>query len=265
MRSVLKYPGSKTRIAPWLCSLIPEHQVYCEPFFGSGAVFFNKQKSKIETLNDLDGNVVNYFRVVREHPQELIAALEWTPFARDEYENAFIISDQDTDIEKARKFAVRCEMGFSCSNKYRNGFRSSQQGTSPNTTKLWKELPETIALASNRLKDAQIENLPANELIRRYDTKDVFLYVDPPYLGTTRKRYLYQHEMESDREHMELLDLLLHHPGKVMISGYDNPLYNKMLSGWNKETCMNQVENGLLKEETVWMNYETEIQLCLPV
>ena len=81
MKSVLKYPGAKNRLANWICSFIPDHEVYCEPFFGSGAVFFNKPKAKIETVNDLDGNVINYFRVIREHPAELARLLSLTPFS----------------------------------------------------------------------------------------------------------------------------------------------------------------------------------------
>lgn len=264
MNSVLKYPGAKHRAAKWLVSLVPEHEVYCEPYFGSGAVFFAKPKAKIETINDLDGNVVNYFRVVREHPEELSRLLSLTPYAREEYMAAFEEKEGDTDIEKARKFAVRCFMGFSCSGRYRNGFRSSQRGNGPRNPDIWRGLPDAVREASLRLTDAQIECLPALELIRRYGTKDVFLYVDPPYLGDTRKKYLYRHEMDSEEEHKELLGLLLAHPGKVMVSGYDNPLYNEMLAGWRKEQRKSQAENGLARVETVWMNYGS-VQMRLPV
>lgn len=256
MRSVLKYPGAKGKVIDWLCSLLPSHDVYLEPFFGSGTVFFNKAKSKIETINDLDGDVVNYFRVIREHPQELIDALTMTPFARDEYDAAYEGNADDSAVEKARKFAVKCWMGFGCGNRYHNGFRSSQQRVSPNTTKQWRILPDTIALAAERLRDAQIENLPALELIRRYDTKDVFIYADPPYPVSVRKGYLYNHEMHEDAEHVELLETLLAHPGMVMISGYDNELYDKMLKGWRKETHRSQSEKGSRRIECVWMNYD---------
>lgn len=187
MNAILKYPGAKARITDWICSYIPQHDVYLEPFFESGAVFFCKKPAKIETINDLDGNVVNYFRMVREHPEELAQLLLKTSYARDEYEAAYIKNENDSDIEKARKFAVRCEMGFGCSNRYKNGFRSSQQRTSPWVTKAWKKFSEVLSEASIRLTNAQIENLPALELISRYDTEDVFIYLDPPYLYNTRK------------------------------------------------------------------------------
>lgn len=256
MRSVLKYPGSKGKVLNWLCSMIPKHDVYLEPFFGSGSVFFNKPKARIETINDLDGEVVNYFKVVREHPYELGSALSFTPYSRDEYKNAYKVNMNDNDIERARKFAVRCWMGFGCSNCYQNGFRSSQQRISANKTKAWRILPDTIALAADRLMDAQIENLPALELIHRYNTEDVFIYADPPYPLSVRKGYLYTHEMHNDSEHIELLEALISHPGKVLISGYENSLYDDLLKGWIKKKRKSQTEKGALRVECVWMNYD---------
>lgn len=259
-KCVLKYPGAKNRIASWICSYIPEHKVYLELFFGSGAVFFNKDPARIETVNDLDDNVVNYFKVLRNDPDALITALELTPYSREEYNRSFDVSENDSDVEKARKFAIRCWMGFGCSNLYRNGFRSSQQSKSPRTTKEWIELPERLYEAAMRLKEAQIEKLPAVELIKRYDTADVFIYADPPYLRGIRKDYLYRHEM-SDDEHIELLDALKEHPGKVILSGYDNDLYNDILSGWYKAQKKTQAECGIARVETLWMNYTPEIQM----
>ena len=254
MKAILKYPGAKNRIADWICSYIPSHEVYVEPYAGSLAVFFSKTPARIETLNDLDGNVVNYFRVIRDKHEELEKALKQTPYARDEYYSAFEQSEIITDVERARRFAVRCWQGFGCSNLYRNGFRSSQQANGPHTTKEWREIPERIKWASDRLLNAQIENLPAVELLKRYNTPDVFVYADPPYLHGTRKDHLYKHELE-DGEHCELLELLKYHPGKVMISGYDNDLYNNMLTGWRKESIAAQAERGLKRTETIWMNY----------
>jgi DNA adenine methylase len=253
MNSVLKYPGAKNRLAPWIIGFIPEHKVYLEAYFGSGGVFFNKKPASIETINDLNSDVTNYFKVLRDNPEELITLLELTPFGRDEYYAAYS-NEECSDIERARRFAVQCFMGFGCSNNYKNGFRSSQQGNSPRTTKAWNRLPYTLRLATERLKDAQIENLPAVELIKRYNTKDVFIYADPPYLLRTRKGYLYKHEM-TDEQHVELLETLLKHPGKVLISGYDNQLYDSMLPGWNKTYKDTTAEKGLKRTEVLWMNY----------
>lgn len=213
---------------------------------------FNKSRSHIETVNDLNKDVVNFFRVLRDSPEELKQAIELTPFSRSEYEAAY--EDTANLIEQARRFSVRCWMGFGCSNLYRNGFKSGQQSNSPNPAKAWAGMPEILIQAAERLKGVQIENLPALELIKRYDTPDVFIYADPPYLHGTRKNYLYKHEME-DAEHIRLLETLLKHPGKVILSGYDNELYNDLLSGWRKESISTQAENGLKRTETIWMNY----------
>lgn len=253
MKAILKYPGAKNRLAPWICEYIPKHNVYLEPFAGSLAVLFNKERSHIETVNDLDEEIVNFFCILRDQREELEQSIYLTPFFRKEYIAAY---QQTTDpVEKARRFAVKCWMGFGCGNLYRNGFKSGQQTHSPNPARAWAELPEIIQVATERLKGVQIECLPAVELIKRYDTEDVFIYADPPYLHSTRKNYLYKYEME-DSEHEELLNVLVRHPGRVLLSGYDNNLYNEILLGWNKVQKVTRAEHGLKRIETLWMNYE---------
>lgn len=255
MKSVLKYPGAKNRLAPWICEYIPRHDVYLEPFAGSLAILFNKQRSHIETVNDLHGEVVNFFRVLRDKPCELKRLIEFTPYSREEYDMAY--QESDVDVERARRFCVRCWQGFGCANLYHNGFKSGQQTNSPNPAKAWAEYTDIIIPAAERLKGVQIENLNAIELINRYNTSDVFIYADPPYLHSTRKNYLYKHEM-TDGEHEELLKILLKHPGKVLLSGYENDLYNDMLRGWNKVQKTTRAERGQARTETLWMNYEME-------
>lgn len=252
MKQVLKYPGAKARLANWICSYIPKHNVYLEPFAGSLAVLFNKPRCQIETVNDLHGEVVNFFRVLRDRPEEMKRMIELTPYSREEYD--FSYQEFGDELERARKFCVRCWMGFGCANLYHNGFKSGQQSNSPNPARAWSGLPETMQLAAERLKGVQIENLPAIELIKRYDTPDVFIYADPPYLRETRKNYLYKHEMTNE-DHEELLLALIAHPGQVMISGYDNELYASYLKGWRKVQKDTLAEGGLRRTETLWMNY----------
>lgn len=212
----------------------------------------NKPRCHIETVNDLHGELVNFFRILRDKPEELKRLIELTPYAREEYDSAY--REAGNEIESARRFCVRCWMGFGCANLYHNGFKSGQQGSSPNPAKAWAELPEIMTLASERLKGVQIENLPALEVLKRYNTPDVFIYADPPYLHETRKKYLYKHEM-TDHEHEELLCALLSHPGPVMISGYDNSLYDRYLKDWKKVQKDTLAEGGLKRTETLWMNY----------
>ncbi len=150
MKSVLKYPGAKNRLASWICEYIPKHDVYLEPFGGSLAVLFNKQRSHIETVNDIDEEIVNFFRILRDRGEELERAIEFTPFSRSEYKASYESSEDE--LERARRFAVKCWMGFGCGNLYQNGFKSGQQTKSPNPARAWSELPETIRLAVERLK-----------------------------------------------------------------------------------------------------------------
>lgn len=252
MKQVLKYPGAKSRLADWICSYIPKHDVYLELFGGSLAVLFNKPRCHIETVNDLHGEVVNFFTVLRDNPEELQRLIELTPYSREEYDRAY--QESQNEVERARRFCVRCWQGFGCANLYHNGFKSGQQTVSPNPAKAWAELPITIKKATERLQGVQIENLPAMELLKRYDTKDVFIYADPPYVLSTRKNNLYKHEM-TDAEHIELLEALVNHPGQVMISGYDNDIYNYYLADWRKVSKDTLAEGGLKRTETLWMNY----------
>lgn len=259
MKAILKYPGAKNRIAKWIVEYIPNHKVYCEPFLGSGAVFFNKKPCYNEILNDLDDEVYNFFNVLRTHPVELIEAINLTPYSRREYQAAYSKVAID-ELEKARLFAVKCWQSFGCGNKYKNGFRQGIGARSPNPAKGWKELPQTISLAAERIKNAQIEQKDAVELIKSLHGKDTFIYVDPPYLQSTRKKYLYNHEM-SDEKHIELLKAICESDCKIMISGYDNDLYNEYLKGWHKENKNTTAERSVKRVETIWMNYEIEKQL----
>lgn len=253
MNAILKYPGAKNRLASWICQYIPKHNVYLEPFAGSLAVLFNKERSHIETVNDIDEEIVNFFKVLRDRGAELEHKIALTPYSRTEYERAY--EPSSNDIERARRFAIRCWMGFGCGNLYKNGFKSGQQTHSPNPARAWMKLQETMIQAAERLKNVQIENLPAIELIGRYDTEDVFMYLDPPYVPYTRKNHLYKYEM-SVREHEELLSVILNHPAKILISGYNSDLYNNTLKGWCKVEKNTTAECGLKRKEVLWMNYE---------
>lgn len=195
---------------------------------------------------------MNFFRCLRDKPDELRRLIEFTPYSREEYDLAY--QESDSEIERARRFCVRCWQGFGCANLYHNGFKSGQQESSPNPAKAWAEYSNIIIPAAERLRGVQIENLPAMELIQRYNTSDVFIYADPPYLHSTRKKYLYKYEM-TDNDHIEMLEALIAHPGLVMISGYENDLYNSMLRGWRKIRKETLAEGGIKREEVLWLNY----------
>lgn len=253
---VLKYPGAKWRLAPWIVSQMPTHKVYLEPFFGSGAVLFNKPAVGIETINDLDGNVVNFFKVLREHPDEMANVLYFTPWARDEYLQSY--NPSQDELEKARKFAVRCWQAFATRTGYKTGWRHSAQGQAPNMPEQWSKLPNKILELAERLKHVQIENVPALGLIKKYDAANVLIYLDPPYKTSTRSPGIYACEM-TDKDHAELLDTLLTHNGKIMLSGYDSEMYRDILKGWRVVSKTASAENGQSKMEMLWMNFESGV------
>lgn len=250
---ILHYPGSKWSMASWIISHMPEHSTYLEPFFGSGAVFFNKPRSSLETINDLDGNVVNLFKTIRDRRDELIESVVWTPYSREEYEKAYLRSVDD--LEKARRFLVRCWMArWVKTNKktdWRHVVNWDTRPLSPATE--WDKLPGKISIIAERLKSVQIEQLDAIKLIKKYKHSNVLIYADPPYLLSTRRTTMYDHEM-TDEDHVELLQVLNGHPGPVLLSGYDNEVYNGMLANWHKETMRSHAEAGQIREETLWIN-----------
>ncbi len=256
MNAILKYPGGKWRIAEWIISYFPEHKVYCEPFFGSGAVFFNKQPCYIETINDMNGDIVNLFRVCRDYPEELAKAINLTPFARDEFISCNTPSDNP--IEQARRTMVRYHQSFGTSNSSKNSWRNVQTYGGPRCATMWNCLPDTIMNCCERLKKAQIENTDALTLIERYDNENTLIYLDPPYLQNLRKKNMYKCEM-SDEQHIEMLRLIKKSKSKIILSGYDNDLYNSELFNWvtaEKETI---AQMGLHRTEKLWMNFELNL------
>lgn len=265
MKAILKYPGSKWSLADWIISHFPEHHSYLEPYFGSGAVFFNKSRSNIETVNDLDGNVVNLFEWIKKDPEKLAHEIYYTPYARQLYEDAFAAVPEDS-LGKAVNFYIRLNMGYGYrTNGKRVGWKNDVQGRERSYSSLdWCNLPDKIMQAAERLRGVQIENKPAVELIQRFNYQNVLIYADPPYVLGTRsgKRKQYQCEMD-DREHIILLDVLMSHKGPVLLSGYDNALYNDRLRGWHREerTCYSQVCSK--KREVLWMNFEPLEQMSL--
>lgn len=248
---ILHYPGSKWKLADWIIEHMPEHSVYLEPFFGSGAVLFNKEPSMLETVNDIDGDVVNLFRVIRDNPEELKTAVWLTPYARQEYKEAH---DQPIDdIDRARRFLVRCWQSIRVKTGSISGWKCRGTADDSYRVKQWNDLPEKIAAVADRLKDVQIENRPALQVIERYNREDVLIYADPPYVLDTRNGEIYGNEM-TDADHVELLAALKRHKGPVLLSGYANHLYQEILSDWDYADHQQVIENGDSRTEVLWMN-----------
>lgn len=265
MNAVLKYPGAKWSIADWVISHFPEHHSYLEPFFGSGAVLFTKPRSDIETVNDLDDDVVNFFEWVQHDPEKLAKSIYWTPYSRAVYNEAFDRKETETDsFVRAVDFTIRMMMGhgFRTAGE-RVGWKNDVQGRErAYACQNWCKEPEIIMQAAERLRGVQIENRKATELVPRFNFPNVLIYADPPYVIGSRscKRKQYNHEMTDD-DHVELLDLLKAHKGPVVISGYDSPLYADALRDWNRETRIVVAQSSTHRTETLWMNFEPEGQI----
>lgn len=271
MKCIFKYPGSKWSMTRWIINHFPEHHSYLEPFFGSGAVFFNKQRSKIETINDLDNDVVNFFRCMAEDPEKLSGKISMIPYARvvfersvDEMINAF--KSDIPDYDRAVYFVAKTMMGHgfrTC--EIRTGFKRDIQGRqAAYAAGDWANLPEVIVKMANRLKGVQIENRPAVRLIREFNYPNVLIYADPPYVRSSRScsRDLYKYEMTDD-DHEELMDVLTKHRGPVIISGYENPIYDAYLSGWKKETIEARTQVAGRSTEVLWMNFDAPVQTTI--
>lgn len=262
MNTVLKYPGSKWSIANWIISFFPRHHTYIEPFFGSGAVLFNKVPSAIETVNDLDDEVVNLFNCIKKDSATLARLVALTPYSRKVYDEAFLSPVPNDEFEKAARFLIQCWQGHGFrTNGYKVGWKNDVQGReNMYAVYNWYRLPEWIVGIADRLKQVQIDCQPAVEFIKRHRYKKVLIYADPPYLLSTRTAKQYRHEM-NEQDHMELLELLLQHPGPVIISGYQSDLYDEMLKGWHKESTRGMAEYfGENRKEVIWMNYEPPVR-----
>ncbi len=231
MNAVIKYPGAKWSLAPWITSFFPPHRSYLEPFFGSGGVFFNKPRSGIETINDLDGDVINLFEQIRRDPEKLANEIYWIPYGRQVYDAAWEAQYTEKDpFRRAVNFYIRMMMGHGFrTTGEKVGWKNDIQGREKAyAAHYWCETPGAIMQAAERLRGVQIESMPAIDLIKRFNFPRVLIYADPPYVLETRNRKQYRCEMTDD-DHLELLDVLKKHSGPVLISGYRSPLYDDAL------------------------------------
>lgn len=263
MKAIIKYPGSKWGLANWIINYFPKHHSYLEPFFGSGAVLFNKPRSNIETINDVDGEVINFFECVKTDPERLTHEIYYTPYARMVYEEAYRRKEANR-FRRATYFCIRLNMGHGFrTNGEKVGWKNDIQGRErAYAAEDWKSLPKRMLEAAERLRGVQIECRPAIDVIKRFNFKNVLIYADPPYMLSTRHGKQYKEEME-DSEHSELLEALKQHKGPTLISGYESDLYNDMLKGWHREENISYSQIGTKKKEILWMNFEPPQQMNL--
>lgn len=264
MKRILNYPGSKWRMADLIIQNMPDHKSYLEPFFGSGAVFFSKPKDVLETINDVDGRLVNFFRVTRDQPKKLQYLINQTLYSREEYERSIEVASDP--VEDARRMAVRLWFGVGGKTSAVPGFRKNISWNGPYTAYEWTDMYNRIAIASARLKDAQIECMDAVDLVRQHNDQDTLIYCDPPYVSSSLVDKHYEHDFSLE-DHKRLLAAIKEHKGPVMISGYHSELYEKELRDWPEIRQATKVGITTQKKsdrtEMVWCNFELSGQLNL--
>lgn len=241
MKPPISYFGGKSRLADWIAGMLPPHRVYVEPFMGSGAVFFAKQPAKHEILNDLDGEVVNFFRMLRERPDDLELACQLTPYARQEYAEAVVAEPAEDPVERARQWFVLSTQSFGAISKRGTGWSTSivQNSNNPRTV---RNRIARFALAAARLSEATIEQRDALEIVVQYDATDAVMYLDPPYLGDVRTSHRdgrrphgdYVHEFATNEEHRELAAIVHTLEAHVIVSGYASDLYEELYPDWHR-------------------------------
>lgn len=267
VRPPFAYYGGKVGLAHQLVALMPAHRVYIEPFFGSGAVFFAKAPVTHEILNDADNNVVTFFRILRDRPDELEMACRLTPYARAEYRGASLDEDLD-DLERARRFWVRVNQSFGKTAGRQTGFSVTTGRTQSTARSVIGRLNRFGAVAE-RLVGATIECCDAAELVERMATPDTVVYADPPYLAETRRGgdrqrpadYLV--DMGDEEAHRRLAEVLKATPATVVLSGYPSPLYEDLYADWWHQdyAVMVHASNSVTatrgqRVERVWSNRE---------
>lgn len=262
-RIVFGWYGGKFSHLDWLLPLLPKCHHYCEPFGGSAAVLLNRQPSPVETYNDIDGEVVNFFRVLRDHPDELIRTVALTPFSREEFHTAIYGSTQGiADLERARRFYVRARQArtglaqTATLGRWANCKNTSRAGMSGVVSR-WLGGVEGLQEVAERLLRVQIENRPASDVIKLYDSPDTLFYCDPPYLHATRgDNKAYGFEMDEE-QHRELAAVLNRCRGKIALSGYRCDLMDDLYREWRRYDAPIKQCHSVKKarQECLWMNY----------
>jgi DNA adenine methylase len=259
-RPVLRWHGGKWKLAPWIIEHFPSHRVYVEPFGGAASVLLRKERAYAEVYNDLDDDVVNLFRCLRDEKAlaALVLALRLTPFARTELNDAYQTSPEM--VERARRLVVRSFMGFGSNGhniKAKTGFRSNTTRIGTTPAQDWVGFADCLPALGERLSGVVIEHKNALELMPQHDGPGTLFYIDPPYMVDTRslanRGGMYAHEMD-DADHAALLQAIRKLRGMVVLSGYPHALYDDALSGWRRVEREAMADGARRRTEVLWIN-----------
>lgn len=253
------YFGGKTKLAARIVAALPSHGHYVEPFAGSLAVLLAKPRAAMETVNDLDGDLMTFWRVLRDRPGDLARVMALTPHSRAEHAAAYDLGDAD-DLERARRVWVLLSQGR-CGTMRRTGWRFYQN---PDASTF--AFPEylgayaaRVPAAAHRLAGVSLESRDALDVIEDYGRHPrVLLYCDPPYLGSTRSTN-YRHEMTGAAAHRDLAAALERARSAVVVSGYPSPLYDELYAGWHRLELPAWTGNGIRNGATKTDGHRTEV------
>ena len=266
MRPPIPYYGGKQTVAQRIVALMPPHLHYVEPYAGSLAVLLAKTPARMETVNDLDGNLMAFWRTLRDHPDDLARACQLTPHSRAEYaacREALRGNTEADDLERARRAWVCLTQGRGGTLRKPTGWRHfvTPRGSSIGMPGYLDGYVERMTDAAERLHDVSLESMPALDLIVKYGgDSEALLYVDPPYVGSTRSgEDQYLHEMRDDASHRELSEALHAARAVVILSGYGSALYDDLYAGWSQVQIQTSSGNGsgdrgTARTEVLWSN-----------
>lgn len=256
--------GGKYSHLDWLLPLLPQTTHFCDVFGGSAAVLINRDPAPVETYNDVDSELVTFFRVLRDQKDALIEAIGLTPFSREELTRACMEPTEGlSDLERARRFFVRARQvrtglaQTASPGRWAHCVLTTRAGMAGAVSR-WLGSVEDLAAIAQRLLRVQIENAPALEVLERYDSPETLFYSDPPYVHDTRgDSKAYRHEM-TDQDHRELAEALHGVKGKVALSGYHGPLYDELYGDWWRVEADPKLCHSVKTERTeiLWLNYE---------
>lgn len=272
MKPPFAYYGGKTTLAERIVEVLPEHRHYVEPFAGSLAVLLAKRPALMETVNDLDGHLMTFWRVLRDRPDDLMRVCALTPHAREEHHLAYDLDVTD-ELERARRVWVCLTQGRGNTLR-RTGWRHFQDPGSRGPTSMSDYLSsyvERMRHAAGRLAGVSLEARDALDVIADYGKHEgVLIYADPPYLGTTRSSRQYLVEMSHDAEHKALCEVLRACKATVVLSGYHSDLYDGLYDGWHVtefEAYTGQGNHSEVRNdrrvEVLWSNHPLNVPATL--
>jgi DNA adenine methylase len=257
------YYGAKQRLASRIIAMLPPHNAWVEAFCGSAAITFAKKPAPIEVINDKDGEIVNLFEQLRRNHEKLCRAVTLTPYAREEFLTARVSHRRLSRLERARRFLVATMMTVNGTTGSHSGFSFSSSfaraGAEARVSR-WNNLPDRLAQVADRLRHVRVENRDARELLRMFsDRPATLVYLDPPYFVKRDLEYVI--DANNQGFHQELLDLCCEAKCMILLSGYDTPLYRKMLlakDGWKRKLIKTHTRDTTGKDhvrtEVLWLN-----------